>query len=173
MPPKPTQHIQTKRADNVRIGPISLITLIIVVCMAVMGVLAISTSVATKTISDRQADATQRLYLDERSGQEFVAGVDAVLVGVRASGGGAQDGARAVDRVLDDISEDARAAADGRVECTASVNGTSVAAEFVCENTRLLSIAITIRDDATYRIDEWKMASVQNEPDAMGLLWAG
>ena len=52
MPPRPTQHIQKRRADNVRIGPISIITLIIVICMAVMGVLAASTSHATQAISN-------------------------------------------------------------------------------------------------------------------------
>ena len=62
MPPKPTQHIRTHRGENARIGPVSLITLIIVVCMAVMGVLAASTAHATATISSRQAEATKYLY---------------------------------------------------------------------------------------------------------------
>lgn len=156
-----------------RIGPISVITLIIVICMAVMGVLAISTSFATQTIANRQADATQRLYLDECAGQEFVAGVDDALADARDAGGSASSGARAVEDALDGICEQARAAADGRVDCTASVDGATVTAEFICENTRMLGITITILDDATYRIDEWKMTSAQDELDTMGTLWAG
>lgn len=173
MPPNPTKHIQTHRGDNVRIGPVSVITLIIVICMAVMGVLAVSTSAATKTISDRQAAATERMYLDERAGQEFVAGVDDVLAGLRGSGTSASRAAQAVENALDSICEGARDAADGRVDCTASVDGTAVTAEFVCEDARLLDITLTIRGDATYRIDEWKMASAQQETDSIGALWTG
>ena len=173
MPPNPTRHIQTHRGDNVRIGPISVITLIIVICMAVMGVLAISTANATVTISDRQASATERLYLDERAGQEFVASVDDVLAKARANGDSGSAAARSVKAALDGICEKARTAADGRVDCTADVNGSVVTAEFVCEDTRLLNIAITIQGDASYRITEWKMTSSQQDAATTGNLWSG
>ena len=84
-----TAHIQTQLGEKVRIGPISLITLIIVICMAVLGVLAASTSHATQTISERQANASQQMYLNEKAGQELVADIDAVLVNQRATGASA------------------------------------------------------------------------------------
>lgn len=166
-------HIQTRQADKVRIGPISIITLIAVICMAVLAVLAASTSHATAAISERQANATQLLYLNECAGQEFVAGIDDALADVRAAGGSATDGARAVERQLDSICQQAREAANGRVDCTANVDGTRVTAEFTCENTRRLSVAIAIRDDSTYRITQWKMASAQQEAPTAGTLWQG
>ena len=168
MPPQPTIHIQTRRGENVRIGPVSVITLIVVICMAVMGVLAASTAHATAVISNRQADATQRMYLNENAAQEFLASMDEVL-----AGGSAQAGAAAVDDQLDSICEKARAAGQGRVSCTALVDGTTVTAEFICEETRLLNIVITIRDGSVYRIDQWKMSSAQQEPATAGTLWQG
>lgn len=173
MPPQPTIHIQTRRGENVRIGPVSVITLIVVICMAVMGVLAASTAHATAVISNRQADATQRMYLNENAAQEFLASMDEVLADVRAAGGSAQAGAAAVDDQLDSICEKARAAGQGRVSCTALVDGTTVTAEFICEETRLLNIVITIRDGSVYRIDQWKMSSAQQEPATAGTLWQG
>ena len=169
----PTHHIQTRRGDNVRIGPISIITLIAVISMAVLAVLAASTSYASTTISERQAEGTRLMYVNENAAQEFVASVDDALATVRARGGSAADGASAVEDVLDDACERARAAADGRVVCTANVDGTKVTAQFVCENTRSLNIAITIRDDATYRIDEWKATSAQQGASSTGKLWTG
>ena len=169
----PTIHIQTRRGDNVRIGPISIITLIAVICMAVLAVLAASTSYASATISVRMSESTQMMYDNERAGQEFVATLDDALAGVRASSGSSADAMRAVDAALDKACANAREASGGAASCTADVDGNVVTAEFVCDDKRQLSIAITIRDDATYRIDEWKMASVQQEAQSGGMLWTG
>lgn len=166
-------HIQTRKADKVRIGPISVITLIAVICMAVLAVLSASTSYASATISDRQSNATQMLYLNECAGQEFVAGVDDALAATRAQGGSAADGARAVNQQLDAICQHAREAGKGQVDCTANVEGTRITAEFVCGGARRLSVAITISDDATYRVTAWKMSSDQREAPTAGTLWQG
>lgn len=169
----PTPRIQTRRGENVRIGPITLIALIVVICLAVLAVLAASTSHATAATSERQAAASQQLYLNETAGQEFVAGLDGVLAGVREFGGTAADAGRTVERELDGICQGAREAAGGRVACTADVQDGTVTAEFTCDGARVLDIAITIRDDATYRIDKWKAASAQQEAEPPGALWLG
>lgn len=171
--PEPTRHIQVRSENNVRIGPITLITMIIVICMAVMGVLAISTAQATHTISDRQANATRNLYDNERAAQEFLASLDDALSDVRSGGSSAEAGARVVEARLDTLCENARAAADGKVSCTASVDGTVVSAEFVCEDTRLLNIAVTILGSGAYRVDAWKMTSAQGDGPTTGALWTG
>lgn len=173
MPVKASKHIQTRRGENVRIGPITIITLIIVVCMAVMGVLAASTANATSTISQRQANATKYLYDNERAAQEFVACVDDVLARVRASGGTANEGAVAVTDGLDAICERARSAADGEVSCTASVDGTEVMAEFSCGEMRLLNVTLVIQRDVSYRIGQWKSTSAQPDGQTGGNLWTG
>lgn len=167
----PSFHIQIRRGDNVRIGPISVITLIIVICMAVLAVLAASTSNASAAISSRMADGTRMLYANEIAGQEFVSEVDAVLARVRASGGDVGDASRAIGQELDGICGKARQA--GGVQCTADVKGTQVTAEFICDDTRQLDIVLTIRNDLTYRIEEWDMASTQQEAAPAGSLWTG
>ena len=173
MPPKPTQHVKVNRKDNVRIGPLSIITLITVICMAVLAVLAASTAHATSVISDRQATATQMMYANERAAQEFLASIDEALASVRASGGSTANGTQAVQRELDKACERARSAGGEDVECTASIEQTTVNAKFICNDTRQLNIAITIRSDATYRIEKWKMASAQQDASTGTTLWSG
>lgn len=159
-----------RKTEKVRIGPISIITLIIVVCMAVLAVLSVSTANATMSISNRQADATKELYLNECAAQEFVAGVADALSGTSGKAGA---GAKAVQGALDSICEAARTAADGQVDVVANVDGTTVTAEFSGPKMRRLSIAITIGGDAAFRIEKWKAAAVQGEGPTGDNLWTG
>ena len=172
MPPKPTKHIRVRREGEVRIGPVSVITLVAVLCMAVMGVLAVSTANATKAISERYAASTEEMYAVERAGQEFVAEVDGTLAPARAGDISTAEAVSFVAKALDGICEKARGA-DSRISCTADLDGRTVSAEFACEDARTLEIAITIQPDATYRIEEWKMVSPQQEAASAGSLWTG
>lgn len=166
--------IRTQQAGNqVRIGPISVLTLIAVICMAVLAVLAISTATASLTMSQKQADAVSQLYVDEIAAQAFVAEADAELAGVRKAGGSGDAGSQAVAGSLTQICQDANEAAGGSVNVTAGVTGRIVSAEFSCDDQRILSIELEIYDDATYRVEKWKMAAVQNEEQPGGSLWSG
>ena len=159
--------------NDVRIGPISVFTLIIVICLAVLAVLAFTSANATLVMTQRQATATSELYLDEAAAQQFVAGVDDELSTVRTAGGTGADAVQAVQRALPALTEAARASSGGRVSVSASMDGDSVRAEFSCANGRMLTIVVTIRNDATFRIDKWKMTAVQNEEEPAGRLWTG
>lgn len=165
--------VSNARTDDARIGPISLFTLITVICLAVLAVLAFSTANASYVMTQRQATATTELYLDEAAAQEFVAGMADELATVRDAGGTGADGAQAVADALIELRDRAQDSADGKVAVTASTYDMKVYAEFSCENGRVLSIVVTIRDDATYRIDKWKMTAVQNEEEPAGNLWTG
>ena len=68
-----------KPHGSVRIGPISLFTLIIVLCLAVLTVLSVTTSLAELSTTERQAATTTETYQLESVGQQFVADVDAAL----------------------------------------------------------------------------------------------
>lgn len=70
---------------SVRIGPISLFTLIIILCLAVLAVLSLTTARAELSITERQAQTTTETYALETAGQEFVAAVDAALAEGRSS----------------------------------------------------------------------------------------
>ena len=64
-----------KPHGSVRIGPISLFTLIIVLCLAVLTVLSVTTSLAELSTTERQAATTTETYQLESVGQQFVADV--------------------------------------------------------------------------------------------------
>ena len=64
-----------KPHGSVRIGPISLFTLIIVLCLAVLTVLSVTTSLAELSTTERQAATTTETYQLEAVGQQFVADV--------------------------------------------------------------------------------------------------
>lgn len=171
-----TDRDAAKRAPKgarVRIGPASLFTLVIIVCLSVLAVLAASTANATYAMSARMGTATQEYYLDDAAGQVIVAGIDETLAGVRANGGDAAAAMRALDSDLSGICERARAYAGGNVDVTASMEDGQVNAEIDCHNGRVLKVTVTVLDDATYRIDCWKMTAVQNEEQPTGNLWTG
>lgn len=161
------------QTEHVRIGPITVLTLIAVICMAVLAVLAISTSNATFVLSERQSVATTELYVNETAAQSFVAEVDARLAGVRASNGGAREAAQAVADDLEEICDDVYTSSNNEVSVSASVDGSTVAAEFSCGNGRMLNIELAIGSDATYAVKKWRMAGVENVEQPQGNLWTG
>lgn len=80
-----------KPHGSVRIGPISLFTLIIILCLAVLAVLSVTTARAELSVTERQAQTTTETYQLETVAQTFVADVDTAL---------SQGDAAALDTVL-------------------------------------------------------------------------
>lgn len=68
-----------KPHGSVRIGPISLFTLIIILCLSVLAVLSVTTARAELSITERQAATTSETYGLETAAQTFVAEVDGAL----------------------------------------------------------------------------------------------
>ena len=89
---------------SVRIGPISLFTLIIILCLAVLAVLSVTTARAELSVTERQAATTTETYQLEVRGQEFLAAVDGSL---------ATGDAAALEAVLADYGVETTAAAPG------------------------------------------------------------
>ena len=143
---------------SVRIGPISLFTLVIIVCLAVMAVLSVTTAQATFAAAEKQGAFTADTYANERAAQEFTAEVDAALAPVRAAGGGLDEAISAVERALP----------EGGV-----IDGTKIKAEFASDNGRSLAIEVEILDDATYRVTSWKTTTNWTENGAGETLWSG
>lgn len=156
-----TDVTSTRQENKVRIGPVSLLTLIAVLCLAVLAVLAVSSANASMTMAQRQADSTLGKYLNEVAAQEFVARVDDALT---------SGGPTSVEPALKDACNAAGEAAGGAVTATSSLVNGVVYAEFTGKSGRVLTIEVTIRDDATYRIDKWKVTAVQNDEQPQGNL---
>lgn len=179
----------SRRANNsVRMGPISLFTLVVVLCIAVMSVLCFSLAHSSLTVAQRQADFATDSYANESAGQEFVAAVDEVLAGLRAqagssaAGGGAAGSGGAAGAASGKAvvigKKSAMAAlkargADLAPGATLSFGSDSVTADFLLPSSRRLYVELVIDDDATYRVVQWKQTTRQDKVDNSQLLVVG
>lgn len=168
-----SQPAAKRQKQGARIGPVSIFALLIMICMAVLAVLSLSTANASLVMSQRLGEATDELYLAESSAQAFLADLDDELGEVRDRNGSAETAMSIVRTALLPIRDDAQAVGGGQVEVTAAVSGNTITAEFACQGGRVLSLVVTIREDASYRIDKWKVTAVQNEEQPAGTLWVG
>lgn len=137
-----------KPHGSVRIGPISLFALIIVLCLAVLSVLSVTTSLAELSITDRQAATTTETYQLESAGQHFVADVDAALA------------AGTLEEVLQ------------RYGDSAVRDGDLITATFSMESGRTLAIVLRIQND-TYTIEQWKVTTEWTDDGTGENLWLG
>ena len=69
------------RQGSVRIGPVSILVLIIILCLAVMAVLTLVTAEAEESITVRQEESTTAFYANEAEAQEYLARLDGLLAG--------------------------------------------------------------------------------------------
>lgn len=174
----------SRRANNsVRMGPISLFTLVVVLCIAVMSVLCFSLAHSSLTVAQRQADFATDSYANESAGQEFVAAVDEVLAGLRADAGsgaagsgsaaGAASGKAVVIGKKSAIAALKARGADLAPGATLSFDSDSVTADFLLPSSRRLYVELAIDGDATYRVVQWKQTTRQDKVDNSQLLVVG
>lgn len=165
--------------QGVRIGPISLFTLVAALGMAVLAVLTISTAKAMSALSERTAMMAYEAYEAESCAQAFVAEVDESLATVRASGGDRAAALRALELALPDaVLRSAKLAGFGRdsaarVTGTAEIDGNAVVARFDTTSGRRLDVRIAIGKDVTYTIAEWKATSQAGSVEIQENLWSG
>ena len=147
--------------STVRIGPISLFTLVIILCLAVMAVLSATTAQATYTAAEKQALFTDDTYANESAAQSAVASIDAALASVRDAGGGLDAALAAVDKALP---TDA---------ASAQRDGASVFLTFTTPSGRTLDVELTIKANATYEISQWKATTQWTNDGPSTMLWPG
>lgn len=160
----------TKGKGSVRIGPVSLLTLVIVLCIATMAVLSITTAQATYAATERQAAFTEDTYDNESAAQRFVAGIDDILAEVRAGKASGSSALARIESALPTLSGDA--STDG-MTVDATIDGSTVIASFAKENGRRLDVELTIRNGRTYEITQWKATTQWSEEGGTETLWPG
>lgn len=166
--------MSAQRQGSVRIGPISLFTLVITLCLAVLAVLSVATANAQWSLASRQASFTQDDYRNERAGQELLARIDAVLANARSGQAGsrsADEAAKAVSAVLAQLCQEAAERAGGDTAVTASLDGAVVTAHVQAPSKRCLDIEIELADGPTARVTSWKATTLWTEPEET--LWTG
>ena len=164
-----------RSAGSIRIGPVSIFSLMIILCLAVMAVLSIATAHASLALTERQARSTWDLYANENAAQTFVAELDRVIEPVRASGGSAYDSELLLEYQISTItalaktagnhSNDEEAQADSNLEVNASMDGPIVTANFLCNGYQNLSISLELLDGGRYQITQWIASTVWPEDE--------
>ncbi|MCI8425584.1 MAG: hypothetical protein HFJ72_08010 [Adlercreutzia sp.] len=188
-----------KPHGSVRIGPISLFALIIILCLAVLSVLSLSTASSELRTSERQAQTTTETYQLETVGQAFLAELDGALKsgrvpdalaawGVADSSASASAGAADAGETIED--EGLTGAADGSpagyecpvsdfglegdalVSCSGTFDGTQLTVTFSMESGRQLACELRIHDK-TYTLEAWKVTTQWIDDGTGETLWLG
>ena len=182
-----------KPRGSVRIGPISLFTLIIILCLAVLSVLSLTTARAELSITERQAQTTTETYQLETAGQTFVMEVHNALMdgdltsalkewGVvdnSAGGIGApDDGGALVGEVIADESIDGTddsgysIVRDSLLTCSGAYDGQRITATFSLESGRQLYLVMRV-SATSYFIEQWKVTTQWTDDGTGENLWLG
>ncbi len=188
---------------SVRIGPISLFTLIIILCLAVLAVLSITTARAELSITERQAATTTGTYQLEVQGQEFVAAVDGALAsggetaleavlaeyGIAVTAAPAGDAAAAGAVPAGEAIEDETPSGGtvpaagttisdddggaGAITVSGTFDGELISATFAMDSGRTLAVALRVSNNDTYTIEQWKTTTQWTDDGAGENLWLG
>lgn len=159
-----------RKTEGVRIGPISLLTLISVLLLAVLAMLCVTTSNAARAMSERQAAAATDSYAIESCGQTVLARIDEIA---RGNGTDAASAVAAIDARLDSVKSDATDGdASKNLQVEASTDGDTVSFKITSEDGRELDASITYADDLTYSVNEWKVTTAQTDDSSAEGLWS-
>ena len=160
-----------KPHGSVRIGPISLFTLIIILCLAVLAVLSLTPALAEGGSS--ALDEVLSTYGVTEAAADAEATADA------------SEAAPAAGETIEDESVSGATADEGGslmvIECpagdpvtvTGSFDGSLITATFSLESGRTLAVALRINDNDTYRIEQWKMTTQWTDDGTGENLWLG
>lgn len=151
-----------------RIGPISLFTLICVLLLSVLAVLCVTSANAAATMSARQAAATAETYRLDACGQEAIAVVDETLRGMRPASA-TEVASAAAERLR--ANPGTLAGSDEDFAIDAQADGSRIDLTITAPGGKTLSAAIRVNDDSTYAVDEWEITGTQAESDET--LWSG
>lgn len=160
--------------QQVHIGPISLFTLVASLGMAVLAVLAVSTSNAMYALSNRAAEMTSELYVAEACAQRFVAELDGALDQAASTG---SDVPLSLSGQLDALASAAQGeATQGAlgldVTVSAHMEGNEVTAVVTTPIGRRIDVRIEVAADGTYRITQWKTTTETDSSGAGETLWS-
>lgn len=157
-----------KRSEGMRIGPISLLTLISVLLLAVLAMLCVTTTNATKAMATRQADSTAETYLVDSCGQALLGGIDDEL---KSTTGTATEAVNSVDARLTELESKAKQACGGDdLVVSAKTNGDDISFTVASESGKTLEAEVRVTDDLAYSIESWHITTTQQLPE--DTLWS-
>lgn len=158
-----------EQGGSVRIGPVSMFTLIAVICLAVLAVLAITTANASYKMAKLQADSTNEQYVAESAAQDFVALADTQINQVQGAG---VSRVAAFNSSLDATVAQVQKDIGNGITVSAQTQDNRIKAQFTCTNGRMLDIVLKVEDSGSYEIVQWEMTATRNDAQAENL-WSG
>ena len=141
----------------IRMGPITVIALLIVIALATLGVLSLTTARASNVAASKQDSAIQALYENESEAQQFLADLDTALIPARNNALSATEAAESLEST-------------GSL-AGATIDGITISQTFENE-TRKLNVIVVIRDDLNYQVVSWKTESTIETEESVEL-WQG
>ena len=147
----------TKKTEGLRVGPITLVTLIAALLLAVLAMLCATTANAQATMANRQATSLTETYAIDSCGQRMIAGIEESL--------NQGDIAAALTTAkLDAIANNAKAA-DGASDLNIESNydGSTVSFTISAPSGKTLRAKVT-RENASVSVEEWKLTTTQEMP---------
>lgn len=178
-----TRRREAPAAGSVRMGPISIFTLVIVLCLAVLAVLSVTTARADAALAARQASFTQDDYANERAAQTFAAEAADVLATLTPSAA-PEDAVSALAAAAPELAARTEASAPAGTTVTATTGASATAgtdtpvADAVLVLTvaapsgRTLTATFAVDSGATLTITSWQPATTWTE-DTTDTLWMG
>ena len=145
--------MRNNATGSVRMGPITLISFVIILCLAVLSVLAVTTAMATDTEADRQVQSSNARYALEMQAQEYLADADAWLADNAGAG---------ISGTVAELSQ----WADG------DITGDDSFTAVFTESGRTLTVGLRITPDMHYEITQWTISSDWSTRDEE-TLWTG
>ena len=150
--------LRTETAGGMRMGSVTVIAMVVVICLAVLSVLALVSARASSAEVERQASFVSGTYINESAGQRLLSDIDAALAQAAADG---LDADAAMDRV-------AAACPDA-----AKVDGRIVRVAYATDVGRRLTIKLRINDDLTYTVVRWTASTDWTEQETEEGLLSG
>jgi len=146
-----------RTGEGVRIGPITLLTLVSVLLLAVLAMLCVTTTHATEAMAQRQADALSQTYELDAFGQALLAQIDEQI---------AESGSPAlVQHRSDKLLENAAEASGARdLRSFIDVAGTQVTFTVIAQDGKELAATATIAANGC-TVDAWKTTTAQELPE--------
>lgn len=147
----------TKKTEGLRVGPITLVTLIAALLLAVLAMLCATTANAQATMANRQATSLTETYAIDSCGQRMIAGIEESL--------NQGDVAAALTTAkLDAIANNAKAA-DGASDLNieSKYDGSTVSFTISAPSGKTLRAKVT-RENASVSVEEWKLTTTQEMP---------
>ena len=156
--------MRSRHVSAVRMGPTSILVVVIVLCLAVLAVLTATTASANSNMADRQASFVTDDYNNEALGQTLYAQADDVVASVRMEGGTVEEAVSALTAALPEFTD--------QEGVSASMQDQSLVLHIEAPSGRCLDVRLTVTPDMALSVENWNTSTTWVEDDT-DMLWTG